>query len=137
MNRLLAVMVTVAAITGVSALSYADNDEEWATAGKVLAIAEGVRVITGGNVDVVGNVTGINGNRGWFGWGNSNSNRYKTKHQYAKHYECRSEKRWVPNYTWKRKYIPEHEEYDERYGQIIVEAHYIQYRVEDGGYWQS
>ena len=135
MKKLLKVIVIGVSIVGALSLSYA-GDDEWATAGKVLAIVEGARVITGGNVDVIGNVTGINKNRGWFSGGHSNSARPRPGRQYAKHQTCTSNKTWIPHYTWRKEYIPEHEEYSEKYGKIVVEGHYIQYQIEDGGHWQ-
>ncbi|MFC1632191.1 hypothetical protein ACFL1I_02665 [Candidatus Omnitrophota bacterium] len=36
----------------------------------------------------------------------------------------------------KRKWVPEHREYDPRLGQVIVEGHYIKYQVQKGGHWQ-
>ena len=43
MKKLLMVILIATVITGVLNLSYA-GDDEWATAGKVLAIVEGVRI---------------------------------------------------------------------------------------------
>jgi hypothetical protein len=107
--------------------SYASD---WDKAGKALAIIEGARILTGGNVDIIGNITGIN--RGHSNVSCGRSGRY----DYAKSYDRPSRRVWVPHYVWKKKYIPEHEEYDPEYGTIIVEGHYIEYRVEDGGHWE-
>lgn len=36
------------------------GEQEWEDAGKALAVIEGLRILTGGTVDVIGGVTGIN-----------------------------------------------------------------------------
>ena len=105
---------------------------DWDKAGKALAIIEGARIITGGNIDLIGNLTGINRNS-WFSSGRGN--RGDDCRTYARA-PRRPERVWVPHYVWKKKYIPGHEEYDEKYGNIIVEEHYIKYRVENGGHWE-
>ncbi|MBU3912091.1 MAG: hypothetical protein KKD90_05845 [Candidatus Omnitrophica bacterium] len=67
-------MIVVGTLIGTSASSYASD---WDKAGKALAAIKGVRIITGGNVDLIGNITGINRN-------NSNPGRNKS---YAKNTE--------------------------------------------------
>ena len=74
MKNLIIVAIVAVSLIGAPIVSYS-GDEEWATAGKVLAIVEGVRIITGGNVDPIGNITGIKGNNGWFSGGNSSYSR--------------------------------------------------------------
>lgn len=134
MKNSIFIALIVLGITCISATGYA-GDKEWATAGKILAVVEGARVITGGNVDIVGNITGIRGNGGLFSRGNSN-NTYGYNHQHARNYSYSNTRTWVPHYTWRKKYIPEHEEYNQQYGRVIVEGHYIQYQIEDGGHWE-
>ena len=135
MKNLIVIIMVVTIMIGTTSLSYS-GDEEWATAGKVLAIIEGARVITGGNLDLIGNVTGISSNGGWFSSGNSSSSRYKSNKRYARNYAYSSKQVWVPRYIWQKKYIPEHEEYSKQYGTILVEGHYIKYKVEDSGHWE-
>ena len=120
MKKAIISLVVIGALIGPSAQSYASD---WDKAGKALAVIEGVRIITGGNVDLIGNITGIGKN-------NSRS--------YAKNYSShtRRARTWVPHYVWEKKYIPEHEEYSEGYGNIIVEGHYIRYQVKDSGHWE-
>jgi len=106
---------------------------DWDKAGKAFAVLEGMRVITGGNVDIIGHITGIN--KGGSLW---NSSGYHVSPQQGVGPRKRhSQSVWVPKYVWKREYIPEHEEYSETYGTVIVEGHYIKYPVEEGGYWTS
>jgi len=133
MKKSILILAIALSLAGTLKLSYA-GDEEWATAGKVLAVVEGVRVITGGNVDVIGNVAGINKNKGLFSSGNSHPRRYESKYKYVKNYT--PNKIWVPHYMWKEKYIPEHEEYDPEYGHIIISGHTIKYKFENGGHWE-
>lgn len=116
--------VLVLVIVGVLGLYVPSYASDWDKAGKAFAILEGVRVITRGGVDIIGTITGINQNQ-------------MHARQYHKHYHCRPYRVWIPRMIWKRKYIPEHTEYSEEYGEIIVEGHYIRYQVEKGGHWAS
>jgi hypothetical protein len=103
---------------------------QWDVAGKVLTGVEGVRIITGGKVDPIGQIIGVftgqrQGNQGQHG------------SRYARGHEERSERVWVPHYVWKQEYVPAHEEYNGRGGKIIVSGHYIRYQVESGGHWET
>ncbi|MCM8756468.1 MAG: hypothetical protein NC817_00315 [Candidatus Omnitrophica bacterium] len=42
---------------------------------------------------------------------------------------CYGKKIWIPHYVCKREYVPAHREYRQDYEEIIVEAHYIKYKV--------
>ncbi|MFC1621257.1 hypothetical protein ACFL2G_03025 [Candidatus Omnitrophota bacterium] len=122
------IIVSLVAVGILACPSASSHASDWDKAGKALAAIEGVRIITGGNVDLIGNITGI-------GQNNRRSDRNRT---YAK--KCSSPRRrartWVPYYVWKKQYIHEQEAYSEEYGNVIVEGHYIRYRVEDGGHWE-
>jgi len=140
MKRLITVMLVagVIAVPMTSTLTPA-YASDWDKAGKAFAILEGARVLTGGNIDIVGNLTGINrGNGGWGGLFGQQSQPVQPAQQvyYARQVSYRPEPVWVPEYTWEEQYIPEHEAYSEQYGTVIVEGHYIRYRVESGGRWE-
>jgi len=135
MRTIIAVAVMLGIIVSPITSSYASD---WDKVGKGLAIVEGVRILTGGNVDLIGNITGVNGG-GWTqtrtrSW--SKPRRNRSRRTYAKTNSYYSKNTWVPHYVWRKKYIPEHEEYDPDYGTIVVEAHYIKYRITDGGHWE-
>ena len=135
-KAIIAVIVT-GLVAGTTVPSFASD---WDKAGKVLAVFEGLRILTGGKADVLGTVTGINRPRqqprahdrgpvyadrrdcgNHFGW---------TK---QKSHVC--ERIWVPHYVWKEKYIPQHIEYrDGR--KVYVEEHYEKFLVEQGGHWE-
>jgi len=125
MKKVIISLVVIGALIGPSAQSYASD---WDKAGKALAVIEGVRIITGGNMDLVGNITGISRNNS-----RSNNNRSYAKRSSSQRRHARV---WVPHYVWEKQYIPEHEECSERYGNIIVEGHYIRYQAEDSGHWE-
>jgi len=127
MSKFVISIIALVTITCVTTLGYASD---WDKAGKALAIIEGARILTGGNIDIIGNITGIGRNSRY------SSGPKHCNYTYAKSHKRRSNKVWVPYYSWKKKYVPEHEEYDERYGTVIVERHYIRYKVEDGGHWE-
>jgi len=120
------ILVALMATMGVIGLSTKSYASDWDKAGKILTGIEGVRVLTGGRFDLIGNMFGIN-----------RSNRAEParhKHQPQKRHYC-THRVWVPHYVWKRKYIPQHREYDDKHGEVIVEGHYIRYQVEQGGKW--
>ncbi|MFA5261081.1 MAG: hypothetical protein WC450_07635, partial [Candidatus Omnitrophota bacterium] len=73
---------------------------EWDKAGKALTIIEGLRILSGGDIDVIGNLTGT---------ARADHRRGDHPRQVAHRREC-SRKVWVPHYQWERRYIPEHEE---------------------------
>lgn len=131
MKKQIIFILTVVMLLAVMDLkSYASD---WDKAGIALTAIEGMRVITGGKVDVIGSLTGINGRqhpryeRG-----------FEPRHQRIARRDMNCiQKVWVPTYSWERKYVPEHEEFHDKQGHVVVEAHYIRYKVQDGGYWQT
>jgi len=127
MRKVTAFLMIFAMVIGLSTASYASD---WDKAGKALAIIEGARILTGGRVDIIGNFTGINQNN------RSRSRQRGYSDRYARNYSCPPQQTWVPNLVWRKKYIPEHEEYRNNYGRIIVGSHYIRYQAEDGGHWE-
>ena len=124
---LMVVLIVVVMVTGFGITSYASD---WDKAGKVFAAIEGIRVLTGGNVDIIGSITGIKQN--------SKYARQQKCHEYedVRDHRC-SKCVWVPYKVWEKEYIPEHKEYSKKYGTIIVEGHYIRYKVENGGHWEQ
>ena len=131
MRKLIIVLLSfIIVFSGVN-VSYASD---WDKAGKAFAIIEGLRVITGGKVDVIGKVTGIDNDKGYEHAHRPRRHRHK-KQRRPRYEECH--KKWIPHFKWKKKYIPEQEEYDPEYGKIIVEGHYIRYKVEKGGHWEE
>ncbi|MBN1794859.1 MAG: hypothetical protein JW844_07850 [Candidatus Omnitrophica bacterium] len=137
MKRFMVGVLTLTMVIGLAVPSYASD---WDKAGKALAVIEGVRILTGGNVDLIGTFTGINRPRGY-----APSHPTPASCQPAYHkrpqkaiYRQAEEREWVPRrVVWQKEYIPEHTEYSEEYGEVIVEGHYIRYQVEEGGYWIS
>jgi len=103
---------------------------DWDVAGKVLTGIEGLRILSGGRIDPVGSLFGLNGRE--------KDRRYEVHHYYVeeepKEY-CK--KVWVPTYKWKKKWVPGHYVYDKRLGRrIYVEGRYVRYKVKKGGYWR-
>ncbi len=120
MRKLTTIILATAFVIGCAALSYASD---WGTAGKVLTVIEGLRVVTGGQVDVIGTITGINGAR----------NRAVSGGAYYGRYE----RVWVPHYVWVRQYIPRHIEYIRGRGRVMVGGYYAKVRLERGGHWET
>jgi hypothetical protein len=134
-------LVAAGLVLGISAQSFAND---WGNAGKALAIIEGVRVVTGGAVDVIGNIAGINKPR-----------QEAREHRQAKEvtyivkegppryypgeyrYYAQPQMVWVPNIVWRQSYVPEHTEYRPGYGEVIVRGHYESCQVEEGGHWEQ
>lgn len=131
----------------VTCFPYSAYPSDWDKAGIALAVTEGVRVITAGKVDIIGNITGINRSQQYAQPQYCQSQQYYPAQQvrYARRpsythrhrYTSRTPRKvWVPDYVWKKMYIPRHEEYDEKGGIIIVEGHYVTCQVESGGHWE-
>jgi hypothetical protein len=136
-NRLIVMALIAGSLAlGLDTLSYASD---WDKAGKAFAIIEGVRVVTGGKVDVIGAITGINRPR-QEAMAYSYS-RAPVRQLYADRrggndrYE-RYERVWIPHYVWKERYIPQHTEYRPSYGEVVVDGHNEKYMVEQGGHWE-
>ena len=127
MKRLGMFFLIGASIIGITASAFASN---WDVAGKVLTGVEGIRIVTGGKIDPIGKM---------IEFVQGGPQQVRQEERYAYRYNDRETYRreWVPHYAWKKKYIPQHSEYSEKYGQIIVEAHYIRYQVEEGGHWED
>lgn len=100
---------------------------DWDIAGKVLTGIEGIRILTRGEVDILGNIAGINNKKY-----TSNKNNYRNYHKY----HTRQKRTWIPNFVWKKKWIPTQKGYNLKFGKIIIEGHYIKYKVEKGGHWE-
>ena len=105
---------------------------DWDTFGKIAAGMEGMRILTGGEVDIVGTITGMKyRNRDTYARAPEHHHHY-----YTRVYHEPSSRVWVPHTVWKKKWVPRHKEYDPELGEIIVEGHYIKYQVEQGGHWE-
>ena len=126
MERLKILALTSMLVIGITASAFASD---WDVAGKVLTGVEGARIVTGGRFDPIGKM---------IEFVQGGPQRVRQEERYVYRYNDREtcEREWVSHYTWKRKYVPEHKEYSEKYGEIIVEAHYIRYQVEEGGHWE-
>ncbi|MDD5347096.1 MAG: hypothetical protein PHT59_00625 [Candidatus Omnitrophica bacterium] len=135
-----AIIAILAAIlvAGSSAPGFASD---WDKAGKVLAVFEGLRVLTGGKADVIGTVTGINQPRQQARDRDCDRGGY-ARHDRGNHYgwsqheRCTAERVWVPHYMVKEEFVPGHIEYrDGR--RIMVDAHYERVEVQEGGHWET
>ena len=122
MKILVSLVLSLGLLAGF--ISTADADD-WGIAGKVLTGIVGTRILTGGKVDLVGALTGTA----------NDYDRPKYNSQ-SRRFPDNSDRIWVPQYTWKKKWIPEHKEYDSKLGEIIVGGHYLQYKVQSGGHWE-
>lgn len=134
MKKIITIVLLAGLISGsIVVPTYASD---WDKAGKVFAIIEGVRVITGGKVDVIGTITGINrprerdDHREYASYSHDCGNHYGQRKRH-----CCKYKVWVPHYVWVEEYVPAHTEYEDG-EKIFVEGHYIKYQVEEGGHWE-
>lgn len=138
MNKSLIVSVIAAGlVAGAVRPGFASD---WDKAGKVLAVTEGLRIVTGGAFDILGSITGV---------------RERTQVREARRDDrhetrpcriarcgrrpevCRIERVWVPNIVWKEKFVPEHSEFRPGQGHIWIGSHYEKYQVEEGGHWEE
>ena len=147
-----AIVISVGLMVTAKGVAFASD---WDKAGKALTIIEGLRVVTGGRVDVIGTLTGINRpgtvvavnttygpverNDHQGGYDHPRSYGYERPHYrgYRDQQHCSYTKRvWVPNTVWRERYLPAHTEYQPGYGEVFVQAHYERYQVEEGGHWE-
>jgi len=129
-KALMVVLLSGVIVFGVVLPSSASD---WDMAGKILTGIEGLRIVSGGRIDPVGSMFRIGENKEQGRYSKHKSSVY---YHHKRYHSC-SEKVWVPNYRWKKKYIPRHEKYHKEYGKIIVEGHYIKYKVKRGGHWET
>jgi hypothetical protein len=126
-----ALIVVLALSILVPSLAYASD---WDKAGKALTIVEGIRLLTAGKVDVIGNIAGINKDNGY----TLASRRHNQTYDYPGRRHPGPERIWVPHYVWVTKYIPAHKEYSHELGRfVLVKGHHIRYQVESGGHWET
>jgi hypothetical protein len=128
---LIAILAAVLAFGTVVSPVWASD---WDKAGIALTGIEGLRIITGGKVDLIGSMFGMNRGSGDKVTYVHSSRRHPSSYRRK---ICRTTRVWVPEYRWVKEYVPQHEEYDPEYGKVIVKGHYIKYQVEDGGYWRE
>ncbi len=144
MRKINVFILTIFFIGAGTVSSYASD---WDKAGKILTAIEGIRILTGDRVDVVGAmIGGVQGRHSDIGYRKSrkrNHHKHSAKcshrryHRNKRKYRDCIEKVWVPHYEWNKKHIPEHEEYDDQLGTVYVEEHYIKYKVQNGGHWET
>lgn len=126
MKQYMIITITLLVLTGVS---FPAQASDWGTVGKVLTGITGMRLLSGGKVDIIGNIAGVDDN-------SHHSYTYTTVYDRHPHRHVSScNKTWTPGYTWKKKWVPEHTEYDHRHGHVTVEGHYVTYKKEHGGSW--
>jgi hypothetical protein len=119
MRSIVAALLVVSVMMGGIVPVYAGD---WDVFGKIMAGVEGLRVLSNGEVDIIGSVTGVK------------EDRHKEARHKKPHPIRIPEKPRIPEKkVWKRIYIPEHEEYSEKYGRIIVEGHYIRCKARQRG----
>jgi len=104
---------------------------DWDIAGKILTGIEGTRILTGGRVDFIGALAGINNNH----YRDCESH-YAPQYRRFRRDDDYCTRVWIPTTVWEREWIPTHKEYDHG-REIIVKGHYVEREVETGGYWQT
>lgn len=129
------VMITLGAW---STPSYAGG---WEEAGKVFAAIEGLRILSGGDIDPIGTIIGPREKK--------YQHRHKRKHSHRRHGRYHRHKRkkyveycevsrvWVPTYVTKRRYVPRSKNYDEYGNLVVTSGHYVVYKEERNGYWKT
>ena len=122
----MAMALLVMALLSFSATSFASS---WGMVGKVLTGIEGARLLTGGRFDVIGNVMDAV---------NIRQDRPGTVYQqpvYMVEQPVPANRIWVPTYSYRDEWVPAHWEYNPQFGRVFIEGHYVEYKVENGGYW--
>ncbi len=124
----IAIAAAMLVLLGFAGVSHASD---WDLVGKVLTGIEGARILTGGKVDVIGGVMDITG----IGDGSREKIVREEKIIVVERQAPRS-RVWVPEYRWEDVWVPGHTVRDPRYGNVYIEGHYVQYKVECGGHWE-
>lgn len=127
MKTLIVYMLSIGVILSPLGTVYASD---WDTVGKVLTGITGLRILTGGRVDIIGTMTGTNRYNRPSGYYYQTPTRYyisyydgprRNVRYYKPQRYRRCERVWVPRRAyWKRVY---------RHGR------YVKQRVVEGGYW--
>jgi hypothetical protein len=144
MKKLLVVTLVTAGLIAGMGLNTKTYASDWDKAGKVLVVTEGLRIITGGAVDILGTVTGTkqrveartraqDRDERYCGYGPRDD---RDGPRYARRFDS-VERVWVPHYVIRERYIPAHGEYRPGYGQVWVSGYYEQYEVQEGGHWEE
>ena len=124
MKKAMILLVLFTMSFGYQIKSFASD---WDVAGKVLTGIEGIRILTRGEVDILGTITGINNKKY-----TSNKDNYRN---YRK-YHAKQTRSWIQHFVWKKKWIPTQKGYNPKFGKVIIEGHYIRYKIEKGGHWE-
>lgn len=140
MKNIIVFLLTMTFLGSSAAVGHAS---QWDKAGKALTIIEGLRLVTGGRVDVIGNIGEVATGRTYTNQRTEHRPEvdyyqrrpHKPYQKIVKHYYCEQQRVWVPEYRWIKKHVPEHEEIHPQYGSIIVEEHYFRVQQEHGGHW--
>jgi len=126
MNKVFLSLAVLAAVMGMQKVYASDWDEF----GKAMAVVEGLRVLSGGTVDVIGAVTGID--RVSFGVAvRMGGDQYRHHDRPRGH----QERIWVPEYVQVREYVSGH--YEFRHGlRVYVDGYYVTRTIAQGGHWE-
>lgn len=141
MKRIIILLLAVSFGGSMVTTSYASD---WDKAGKALTVIEGLRLFSGGSIDVIGGfgeaVTGRKyTNRDSYVYyepARRQIRRHRPHKKIVKHYYCTQERIWIPEYRWIKRHVPQHEEIHPEYGSVIVDEHYIRIKEEHGGHWE-
>jgi hypothetical protein len=136
MNKFLSVILIAGFVAGIQTISFASD---WDKAGKVLAVTEGLRIVTGGAFDVLGSITGVKERtnvREGRGYSRCDDRPSYIVRKVYQPQPRHVERIWVPHLVWQDKFVPEHTEYREGYGNVWIGAHYEKFQVEQGGHWE-
>ena len=99
---------------------------DWDKAGKILTGIAGLRILTGGKIDLIGSIAGTDNDkhhRQGYSRRTSRKSRYK-HHAYG--YDNSYGRARISHPVWERAYVPVYTEYYPAYGEVIViESHYI------------
>lgn len=134
MRKIGVIVLSAVILCGLSVPAYASR---WDVAGKILAGLEGVRILSRGNIDILGTVGGLHRDEQRVVYRDSGS--YEARYRNERRYEHRErcERVWVPEYAWERRWVPGHYERAGNHGRkIYVRGHYESRKVERGGRWE-
>jgi hypothetical protein len=132
MKKIGVILLSVLIFCGFSATAHASR---WDVAGKILAGLEGVRILSRGEIDILGTMGGLHRDD------DKEERRvvvYEREHYPRRdHRYERCERVWVPEYAWERRWVPGHYERKGHHGRkVYVRGYYESCKVERGGHWE-
>ena len=132
-------LLKVVALIAALSVFYASKSfaSDWDKAGIALTVTEGLRVLSGGQIDVIGSVTGIHRPPDYDHDYPEVSYRHSRHDRVYRNPVLLCDKKiWVPHYEWRKRFVPGTVHYEPGYGKVVEAGHFVRVKVQVGGHWE-